>query len=339
MTTDQLSDDRIPVTVLTGFLGSGKTTLLNRILTEQHGRRIAVIENEFGEVGVDDALVIDAEEEVFEMNNGCICCTVRGDLIRILGALMRRKDRFDAVLIETTGLADPAPVAQTFFMDDALRSQLRLDAIVTVVDAHHVLEHLDEVKPDGVENEAVEQVAFADRIILNKRDLVDDAHVDLVTARVRAINAGVPVTTAVRCDVDLAEVLDVHAFDLDRVLADEPEFLDPNAEHQHDQSVTSVGVEVDGTVDVPRLNKWLGQLLAEKGADIFRSKGVLNLAGTDQRYVFQGVHMLHDGELGAPWRDGERRTNRMVFIGRRLDRAELESSFRACLTPQPVGAR
>jgi G3E family GTPase len=325
------ADSRIPVTVLTGFLGSGKTTLLNRILTEHHGRRIAVIENEFGEVGVDDALVLDAEEEVFEMNNGCICCTVRGDLIRILGALLRRRDRFDAVLIETTGLADPAPVAQTFFMDDALRARLRLDAIVTVVDARHVEAHLGDEKPEGVENEAVEQIAFADRVVLNKTDLVTPAELDRVTRAIRAINGHVAVLPAVRGDVDLAEILDVRAFDLDAVLAAEPDFLDPDAEHQHDLSVTSVGIETDGAVDVPRLNTWLGALLAARGPDLFRSKGVLNLAGDERRYVFQGVHMLHDGELGAPWRPGEERRNRMVFIGRNLDRAELESGFRACL--------
>jgi G3E family GTPase len=338
MTTSD-RDERIPVTVLTGFLGSGKTTLLNRILTEQHGMRIAVIENEFGEVGIDDALVLNAEEEVFEMNNGCICCTVRGDLIRILGALLRRKDRFDAILIETTGLADPAPVAQTFFMDDTLRAQLRLDAIITVVDAKHILEHLDEVKPEGVENEAVEQLAFADRVVLNKRDLVDAEQIARVTRRIRAINGGAAVLPAVRCDVDLVEILDVRAFDLDQVLAAEPEFLDPDSEHQHDETVTSVGIDVGGTVEIPKLNEWLGELLATRGPDLFRSKGVLHLAGTEQRYVFQGVHMLHDGELGAPWRDGESRRNRMVFIGRNLDRAELEASFRACLTPVPAGAR
>ena len=336
---DTTGDDRVPVTVLTGFLGSGKTTLLNRILTERHGKRIAVIENEFGEVGIDDALMLgqvsSGEEEVFEMNNGCICCTVRGDLIRILGALLRRKDRFDAILIETTGLADPAPVAQTFFMDDALRAQLRLDAIVTVVDAKHVLTHLDEVKPDGVENEAIEQVAFADRVVLNKTDLVDADQIAEVNRRIRAINAGAAILPAVRCDVDLGEILGVRAFDLDAILTAEPQFLDPEGEHQHDQSVTSVGIETEGTVEPEALNTWLGALLATRGQDLFRSKGVLNLAGIERRYVFQGVHMLHDGDLGAPWRPEEPRRNRMVFIGRGLDRAELESGFRACLTPAP----
>ncbi|WP_433555563.1 CobW family GTP-binding protein [Pseudonocardia xinjiangensis] len=331
------TDDRIPVTVLTGFLGSGKTTLLNRILTEQHGRRIAVIENEFGEVGIDDALVLNSEEEVFEMNNGCICCTVRGDLIRILGSLLRRKDRFDAILIETTGLADPAPVAQTFFMDDALRAQLRLDAIVTVVDAKHVLAHLDEVKPEGVENEAVEQIAFAGRVVLNKTDLAPPLEIAEVTRAIHRINAPVKVLPAVRGDVELAEILDVRAFDLDTVLATEPEFLDPDSEHQHDESVTSVGIDTGGTVNPAALNIWLGALLATRGPDLFRSKGVLNLADTDRRYVFQGVHMLHDGELGAPWREGESRRNRMVFIGRNLDRAELESGFRSCLSEEPAG--
>ncbi|MGQ0623205.1 MAG: CobW family GTP-binding protein [Sporichthyaceae bacterium] len=331
------SDARVPVTVLTGFLGSGKTTLLNRILTEEHGMRIAVIENEFGEVGIDDALVLDAEEEIFEMNNGCICCTVRGDLIRILGALMRRKDKFDRILIETTGLADPAPVAQTFFMDDEIASQLRLDAIVTLVDAAHVRPHLDEVKPEGVENEAIEQIAFADRIVLNKLDLVDEATVADIVTRIRSINSFVEILPTTHAGVELKAILDVGAFDLARVLADDPTFL-TDTEHQHDLTVTSVGIEVVGELDRARTNEWLGELLRDKGGDIFRSKGILATSDSTKQWVFQGVHMLIDATNGREWRKDEPRRNRLVFIGRNLDRGELERGFAACLAHAPVPA-
>jgi G3E family GTPase len=324
------TDTRVPVTVLTGFLGSGKTTLLNYILTEQHGLRIAVIENEFGEIGIDDSLVIQAEEEIFEMNNGCICCTVRGDLIRILGNLMRRKDKFDHILIETTGLADPAPVAQTFFVDDEISSQLRLDAIVTMVDAKHLIQHLDDVKEAGVENEAVEQLAFADHVVVNKTDLVNANELEEVTRRIREINAAAELTYASHAKVDLERVMNVGAFDLNRVLEVEPTFLD-EGEHQHDLSVTSVGLELEGDLDGDRLDQWIGKLLREKGTDIFRSKGILSIAGADTRFVFQGVHMLFDGSPDRPWKSDEKRMNRLVFIGRNLDRVELNAGLRACL--------
>jgi G3E family GTPase len=327
MTSDE---NRLPVTVITGYLGSGKTTLINYILTANHGKRIAVIENEFGEIGIDDALVINAEEEIFEMNNGCICCTVRGDLIRILGNLMKRKDKFDYILVETTGLADPAPVAQTFLVDDEIRSQLKLDAIVTVADAKFLIQHLDDEKEVGIENEAVEQIAFADRVLLNKIDLVSDEERKEVIRRIRLINANAEIIPTTMSQVDLDQVLGVGAFDLSRVLEMEPEFL-LDTEHQHDLSITSVGIDCEGKVSVQKINEWLGWLLGERGTDIFRMKGILNMWDDDRRFVFQGVHMLFDGTPGKPWGDGEERRNRMVFIGRNLDRQDLERRFKACI--------
>jgi G3E family GTPase len=311
------------VTVLTGFLGAGKTTLLNRILTEHHGKRIAVIENEFGEVGIDNDLVVNADEEIFEMNNGCICCTVRGDLIRILGNLMRRKDRFDHVLIETTGLADPAPVVQTFFVDDEMKEQLQLDAVVTVVDAKHVVLHLDE------STECQEQIAFADVILLNKTDLASPEELELVESRIRSMNRFAQIHRSRKAQVPLDVVLNVRAFDLNKALEIDPNFLKEDA-HQHDETVKSVSFELPGSLDEKRFNKWIGKVLMEKGADIFRSKGILSIAGDPERFVFQGVHMLFDGTKAAPW-GREPRTNRLVFIGRNLNQAELSDGFRKCL--------
>jgi G3E family GTPase len=445
-----MSDAKIPVTILTGFLGSGKTTLLNRILTEQHGQRIAVIENEFGEVGVDQALVINADEEIFEMNNGCICCTVRGDLIRVLGDLMKRRDRFDRVLVETTGLADPGPVAQTFFMDEDIQEDFKLDGIVTLVDAKHLTLHLDD------SDEAREQVAFADVLVLNKVDLVEPAEADALERRLRGMNAMARVLRSHMAQVPLSEVLDLGGFDLDRALERKPTFLEPEypfewagifelpssgarlvlgdgpdasmkvllrrlsgrdeqaigreAErafrdfssdgpvavpgatlqagavraldvegrgtkefrvdvrepglyvlftehtpeefdlrvlardeavpplaaksftvgHTHDDTVTSVGIEVAGKVDAEKFNKWISKLLRDKGTDIFRSKGILDVAGEDRRFVFQGVHMLLDANADRPWGRGPR-ANQLCFIGRKLDRDALVAGFRSCL--------
>ncbi|KAH7619466.1 hypothetical protein Ndes2526B_g06440 [Nannochloris sp. 'desiccata'] len=331
-----IQDGKVPVTVVTGFLGSGKTTFINYILTANHGKKIAVIENEFGEVGVDDALVIESKEEIFEMNNGCICCTVRGDLIRILHKLVRRKNQLDAIIIETTGLADPAPVAQTFFVDDDVKESTRLDAILTVVDCKHLLAHLNEEKPEGVENEAVEQIAFADRVLLNKIDLVSAEEKADVIRRIKEINGAVEILETTHAKVDLSQVLGIKAFDLQRILESEPEFLDPDQEHEHDSSVSSVGIEVEGQCDFKKLNTWLSALLQEKGADIFRSKGVLCVDGSDERFVFQGVHMLlsfgNSSEgIGRPWGKDEKKVNRLVFIGRNLDRKELNESFKKCL--------
>lgn len=453
-------DGKVPVTVLTGFLGSGKTTLLNRILTENHGKRIAVIENEFGEIGIDNNLVISADEEIFEMNNGCICCTVRGDLIRILGNLMRRRDKFDYILVETTGLADPAPVAQTFFVDDEIQEQLELDGIVTVIDCKHVLMHLE------TSAECKEQVAFADVILLNKTDLVDREELEQLEERIRSMNAMARIYRTKDAAVDMGKILSVRGFDLERALSVKPTFLKPQypfewvglydlalkqsvvlqegpdlsknvlllpvskadaseaayeraidealehavslfssqarvlspgqaidgagqlyklnledeggksfplkppapghyllftqhkpeefslcvttgdgsleprheryyeADHTHDSEVSSVGIECDGDIDQSKFNEWLGKLLREKGTDIFRMKGILSVFGEEERFVFQGVHMLFDGRPDRPW--GQlKRSNQIIFIGRNLNRIELTEGFKSCLVKSP----
>ncbi len=466
----------IPVTILTGFLGSGKTTLLNRILREEHGKRIAVVENEFGEVGIDQALVINADEEIFEMSNGCICCTVRGDLIRVLGNLMKRRDKFDYVLVETTGLADPGPVAQTFFMDDEIRAEYALDGIVTLVDAAHIEQQL------GRSDESTEQIAFADVLVLNKTDLVDGDRLDRLETRLREMNRMARVIRSEWADVSVDSVLNLAAFDLDQVLERRPTFLEPEypfewtgvysldtgryelsladgpdpamslvvvpdqgtedsalregaewcvrryaepaepvrpgdeiavgkhlnlqldspgrksfflevdtqarvglfaqhtaeefdlqltsangatvgpedgpssrvppttetggpgvngvvpvevertwvAQHEHDDEVGSIAIERDGDVDPGLLNTWLGMLLRERGVDIFRMKGFISLAGESRRFVFQGVHMLFDGQPDRPWGDAPRR-NQLIFIGRNLDEESMRQGFEACL--------
>ena len=348
---------QIPVTVLTGYLGAGKTTLLNRILSEDHGRRYAVIVNEFGEIGIDADLVVGADEEIFEMNNGCVCCTVRGDLIRVVQGLMKRQATaargFDAIIIETTGLADPGPVAQTFFVDDEVRARTRLDSVTTVVDALHVLATLDESR------EAREQIAFADKIILNKTDLVDGPTLARVEARLQRMNPLAQIHRAVRSDVPLHTVLGQGGFDLDRIVELEPHFLNPEhgepghvhgedcdhnhgdqdheahspaagVGHDHGDDIAGVSMRLDRPLDGVKVSRWLSDLLAARGPDILRAKGIIDVKGEPRRLVFQAVHMILDGDFQRPWRDGEARESRMVFIGRNLDADALRAGFEAC---------
>ena len=316
--------EKIPVTVLTGYLGAGKTTLLNRILTEQHGKRYAVIVNEFGEIGIDNDLVVGADEEVFEMNNGCVCCTVRGDLIRIMDGLIKRKGKFDAIIVETTGLADPAPVAQTFFVDQDVSDAARLDAVVTVADAKWLSDRLKDAP------EAKNQIAFADVIVLNKIDLVSPQELDDVEARIRAINPYAKLHRTKNCAVPIAEVLERNAFDLDRIMELEPDFLEEGHHHHHDEDIQSLSVRHEGEVDPDRFMPWISDLTQREGPNILRCKGIVAFPQEPKRFVFQGVHMILDGDLQGAWKEGESRVSRVVFIGRDLDERAIRDGFLAC---------
>jgi G3E family GTPase len=322
-TLDNSATQTVPVTVLTGYLGAGKTTLLNHILTYEHGKKIAVIVNEFGEIGIDNQLVISTDEEIFEMNNGCICCTVRGDLIRIIEKLMRRRDKFDHLVIETTGLADPAPVIQTFFVDEDVQLQTHLDAVVTVVDAKHIQLHWDA-------DEAQEQIAFADTILLNKTDLVSSAELDELERKIRSMNAIAKIYRTEHAQVNMDVVLGVGGFDLSHALSIDPDFLGEEA-HVHDESVKSIAFVLPGAMDIGQINSWLSELLKTQGQNIFRMKGILNIQGQTKRFVFQGVHMIFDGKPDRDWQVDEKRKNELVFIGRDLDEAKLRADFTKCL--------
>jgi G3E family GTPase len=343
--------DKVPVTVLTGYLGAGKTTLLNRILSEPHGKKYAVIVNEFGEIGIDNDLVVGAEEEVFEMNNGCVCCTVRGDLVRILDGLMRRKGKFDAIIVETTGLADPAPVAQTFFMDENVGRKTRLDAVVTVADAKWLHERLKDAP------EAKNQIAFADVILVNKTDLVSAEDLRETEARIRAINPYAKVHRTERCAIPLPEVLERNAFNLERILEIEPAFLEGQGDghehhdhdhghdhdhhhhehhshglkHYHDEDMQSVSMRTDKPLDPDKFFPWIQDLVAKDGPSILRCKGILAFKDDPERFVFQGVHMILDGDHQREWRADEKRESRVVFIGRDLPQDKIRMGFEQCV--------
>lgn len=339
-------------------------------MTADHGKRIAVIENEFGEVDIDGSLVAaktTGAEDIVMLNNGCLCCTVRGDLVRMISELVnKKKGRFDHIVIETTGLANPAPIIQTFYAEDSVFNDVKLDGVVTLVDAKHVGLHLDEVKPEGIVNEAVEQIAYADRIIVNKTDLVSEPEVDSLIQRIRKINRMANLTKTQFGSVNLDYVLGVGGFDLERIENAVTEEKDDHGSHDHDHDhhhdhghdhhhehghqhehghdhdhhshdhthdpgVSSVSIVCEGNLDLDKANMWLGTLLLERSEDIYRMKGLLSVDGMDERFVFQGVHDIFQGSPDRPWGANEQRLNKIVFIGKNLDSFDLEKGFKACL--------
>lgn len=330
-------DGKTPVTVLTGFLGAGKTTLVNHILTADHGKRIAVIENEFGDVGIDDALVVGGDETVIEMSNGCcLCCTARTDLIDTLRALRDRDEGFDRVIIETSGMADPNPVAQTFFVDEDVAANYELDAIVTLVDAMHIGAHLDEIAVDGVGGQAVNQVAFADRVVVNKVDLVAQHTLDELRTRLRGVNATAEFVTSSHARVNLADILGIGAFDLDRTMAADPEWL-AREDFGHDPELESVALEIPGELDHDAFREWLAELVDTRGPDLYRLKGIVAVAGDSRQYVLQGVHKLFEFRAGDRWGHAQR-SSKLVLIGREFDHDRLHAQLSACRAADPVTA-
>jgi G3E family GTPase len=321
-------NDMVPVTILTGFLGSGKTTLLNRILKEDHGQRIAVIENEFGESGVDSEIIEKSEEQIVEMNNGCICCTVRGDLIRILGSLKEKRDqgalKFDRVVIETTGMADPGPVAQTFFTDEEIGNYYLLDSIITLVDAKHAPQQLDEF------HEAQEQVGFADRILLSKTDLTKEEETEQLVKRLKRMNPRAPIKKVHFGNAPLSEVLDIRGFNLNAILELDPEFLTSIA-HEHHDEVDSFVFKSDKPFDGQKLENFLSGMIQMYGPDLLRYKGILWMKGKKERVVFQGVHMMMGGDMGKPWGKNEKKGSLLVFIGKKLPKDLFIAGLEECL--------
>ncbi|MGE4350805.1 MAG: GTP-binding protein [Bdellovibrionales bacterium] len=348
--TDTLS--KIPVTVLTGYLGAGKTTLLNRLLSEKHGKKYAVIVNEFGEIGVDNDLIVEADEEIYELSNGCVCCTVRGDLIRVLSGLMRRAGQFDGILLETTGLADPAPVAQTFFTDRDVAAKTRLDSVIALVDAYHVRDQLKNAP------EVEQQIAFADCVVLNKTDLVAAEEVEGIKGMIQKLNPFARILAASRGDVPLDEIVGLGGFDLNKILEMEPDFLSAEEQEEHAHThhtheagcsceacsaahadprfahasdISSVSLTTEKPLDGAKLQDWIGELSAKKGQDLLRYKGIFQFDGEDRRIVIQGVHMMLEGTVLPPWGKGEKRFSRLVLIGRNLNPQALRVEFLSCI--------